>query len=151
VLFFPFQQESLYNKGEAAGPSRLFFYMPNQNIHIVLLLFAATGIAACVTEVEPAADIPAVGYRRDIAPIISANCGVPACHDGSGEEASLLGYDNLIRNGGVKAGDARGSTLYEVIRLYAGEKAMPPTPYQALTDEQIGRIYVWILQDAKNN
>lgn len=116
-----------------------------------ILLLATLGFAACVTEVEPTADIPAVGYQRDIAPIISANCAVPACHDGSGEEASLIGYDNLIKHGGVRPGDAHGSELYEVVRLYIGEKAMPPAPYLPLTDEQIGLIYVWILQGAKDN
>ncbi len=116
-----------------------------------ILLLATLGFAACVTEVEPTADIPPVGYQRDIAPLISANCAVPACHDGSGEEESLIGYDNLMKHGGVRPGDAHGSELYEVVRLYIGERAMPPAPYPPLSDEQIGLIYIWILQGAKNN
>jgi hypothetical protein len=117
----------------------------------ILLLFSTLGVAACVTEVEPTADIPAVGYQRDIAPLISANCAVPDCHDGSGEEDALNSYDQLIKHAGVRPGDAHGSALYQVIRLYTGERAMPPAPYPALTDEQIGLIYVWILQGAKDN
>ncbi|TNE49104.1 MAG: hypothetical protein EP344_18405 [Bacteroidetes bacterium] len=108
--------------------------------------------SACTTQVDPTADLPVISYQTDISPIISANCALDSgCHGGNSEEILLLTYDELINNCGVAAGKPHQSDLYKVIRLYTGEKAMPPKPNAPLTDEQIGMIYLWILQGAQDN
>ena len=110
-------------------------------------------LASCTTEpVDPTADLPVISYQTDISPIISANCALASgCHGGNSEEFLLLSYDDVIKHCEVTPGKPHDSELYRVIRLFGGEKAMPPKPNVPLTDEQIGTIYLWILQGAKNN
>lgn len=71
------------------------------------------------------------------------------CHDGNGQ-FSLIGYDNVIANGSVKAYNAHDSKFYEVLKA-GGENAMPPASSPSLTSKQIQQIFVWIEQGALNN
>ncbi len=115
-----------------------------------MMLLLALG--ACTQQVDPSADIPVLSYQTDISPIISANCALTSgCHSGDGELFPMLTYDDVINRCGVQPGKPHSSKLYDVIRLYSGESAMPPPPSAPLTDEQIATIYVWILQGAKDN
>jgi len=116
---------------------------------LIALLF--TGLAvACTTVMEPTADIPTVSYKNDIAPIIASNCAQSGCHGAERtEQFNLLSYAELAKL--TVPDKPRQSSLYEVIRLYSGEKAMPPKPAEPLSDAQIGQIYIWILQGATNN
>ncbi len=107
-------------------------------------------VSSCTTTVQPDAAIPTVSYQQDIAPIIAANCAQSGCHGAERTESfNLLSYAALSRL--VVPDKPHSSQLYEVIRLYSGEKAMPPSPNEPLTDTQIGQIYVWILQGATEN
>ncbi|MCC6459047.1 MAG: hypothetical protein IT260_01170 [Saprospiraceae bacterium] len=122
--------------------------------HVILLplLVVIVALSSCsVQQVDPTADIPTLSFQKDISPIVSANCALSGCHDGTGEEPALLSFDDVMSYGEVTPGKPHDSKLYEVIRLYSGEEAMPPAPNQPLTDQQIGAIYVWILQGAHNN
>lgn len=123
------------------------------SVKLIPLLAGLAFLSSCITQqVDPTADLPNISYQTDISPIISANCAYSGCHDGGGNELfSLATYDELIRHSGVKAGKPHDSRLYDVIRQYTGESAMPPSPNEPLSDEQIATIYVWILQGAKNN
>ena len=47
-------------------------------------------------------------------------------------------------------GDYKNSKIYEVLVKPGGEEAMPPSPYNRLSDEQITTIALWIEQGAKN-
>ena len=106
--------------------------------------------SSCTTTVQPDVAIPTVSYQHDIAPIIAANCAQSGCHGSERtEKFNLLSYTALSRL--VTPNQPHNSELYEVIRLYSGEKAMPPSPNEPLTDSQIGQIYVWILQGATEN
>ncbi len=121
-------------------------------LRFLIPLCLITVLAACTVEpVDPSADIPTQSFQADIFPIISANCSLAGCHGANDEEFPLLNYDDVINYCEVEPGKPHNSELYEVIRLLSGEEAMPPKPNQALTDKQIGAIYVWILQGAKNN
>jgi hypothetical protein len=120
---------------------------------LIKLLWALPllGLSFCTTKVDPTADIPVVSFNTDVLPVLSANCALSGCHNGgNGELGSLLSYNDVISYGHVKAGDAHGSNLYKVCNLYVGN-VMPPKPSDPLSDEQIGLIYVWILQGAKDN
>lgn len=110
-------------------------------------------MSSCITQqVDPTADLPTISYQTDISPIISSNCASVGCHVGGsgGELFPLTTYDEVVRYCGVKAGKPHDSQLYNIIRLYTGG-AMPPSPNDPLSDEQIASIYVWILQGANNN
>ena len=115
----------------------------------LLFLIPALALVRCTQQVDPSADIPTVSYSQEISPIISSNCALSGCHDGNSHEFALLSYSDLMHY--VTPADAHGSQLYEVIRLYSGERAMPPSPNTPLTDQQIASIYVWILQGALDN
>ncbi len=107
-------------------------------------------LPACTTTIEPADNLPVVSFQSDISPILAANCALAdGCHGSSGGEFPLVTYDQVSRY--VNAGDPYNSKLYESIRAYAGEGAMPPKPNSPLSDQQIGQIYVWILQGATDN
>ena len=122
-----------------------------RRISFLCLTFLVLGASACVQQVDPSADIPVVSFKSDIAPMMSANCASTGCHTGGGRLFSLQTYDEVIKNGDVQPGKPHSSALYNVVRKYTGESAMPPKPNERLTDEQIGLIYVWILQGAKDN
>ncbi len=99
-------------------------------------------------------NVPEVKFSTTVQGILSANCNFSGCHgDGGGgneeETFSLVGYDDVIENGKVKAGDAHSSDLYKVISGHG--KKMPPDPRSPLSDDDVKRIFVWIEQGAKNN
>lgn len=123
-----------------------------RSVRLLLTVSLLTGMTACtVQQVDPTADIPIISYQSDISLIMSTQCAVSGCHDGSsGELGSLLTYDDVMRYGGVEPGKPHNSRLYNTIRRYVGN-VMPPAPNQPLSDEQIAAIYVWILQGAHNN
>ena len=92
---------------------------------------------------------PEVSFKHDVQSIVAGNCAISGCHTSSqGEQFSLIKYEEITSI--VKKGNARDSRLYQSI---TGKSAnlMPPAPQALLTNEQIGLIYVWIEQGAKNN
>jgi hypothetical protein len=119
-----------------------------------ILLFGLIGmttIIACTQEVQPIAELPPISFNQKVMPIIAAGCTASGCHGNERtEEFTLLSYEDVIKHGDVKAADARGSKLYRVITTPTGG-VMPPSPNEPLSEEQVGLIYLWILQGAKNN
>ena len=93
--------------------------------------------------------LPEVKFS-EVQGILSGSCGSSNCHGDNAEEFSLIGYDNVINNGDVKAGKADDSKLFEVITA-SGDDIMPPSPRSPLSDDNIKKIYIWIEQGAKNN
>ena len=117
-------------------------------LSLVLLLSGLLSSCTTIT-VEPDTPVPTVSYKNDIAPIIAANCAQSGCHGTDRpEKFSLLSYSELSQL--VTSNKPHSSRLYNVIRLYEGG-AMPPKPYESLSDAQITQIYVWILQGATDN
>jgi uncharacterized membrane protein len=89
-----------------------------------------------------------VYYIYDIQPILTANCAMSGCHDATtrADGVDLSSYTRTMSTGGVRAGNAGGSDLYdEIVR-----GKMPPRGYPALTQAQKDIIAKWINQGAKN-
>ena len=97
-------------------------------------------------------DTPVIKFSDDIQPIIVGNCTASGCHGNYNPQQFLLAtYDDVIKNGDVKAKNAHGSKLYQLIISTNEEKKMPRKPNPDLTEKQIELIYLWIMQGAKNN
>lgn len=93
--------------------------------------------------------VPEISFSQKILPIIASNCSYAGCHDDGGHHLfSLVSYDDVIKNGDVKAGNPHSSKLYNVITNH-GEKLMPPDA--PLSSQDIESVYIWIAQGAKNN
>ena len=93
-----------------------------------------------------------ISFDSDIKPIVAGNCTQSGCHNALGDSKfSLVTYNDVILNGDIKEGDARGSKFYQVISNHSGEILMPPSPLPSLTSDQIKLVYIWIEQGAKNN
>ena len=118
-----------------------------------LLNLLLIGIVFYSCEHEPdIKNAPQISYASDVNPIISGNCSQQGCHGVLNPGAFLLvGYDNLIKNGKVVAGNPSGSEIFEAITSANEDDVMPRSPYSRLNDQQISTIYLWILQGAKNN
>jgi uncharacterized membrane protein len=114
----------------------------------VLLLFSVLFWFGCKHDTNLDA-LPEIKFS-EIQGILSGSCGSSNCHGDNAQEFSLIGYDNVINNGDVKAGKADDSKLYEVITA-SGNNIMPPSPRSPLSDDNIKKIYIWIEQGAKNN
>lgn len=116
-----------------------------------LCIFFFFCLPACKDEpVIP--DAPVVKFSNDILPLMDGNCGPSGCHGNYNPQQFLLtNYENIMANGEVKAKDAKGSKLYQVIVSNIEETKMPRKPYPDLSEKQIELVYLWIMQGAKNN
>ena len=92
-----------------------------------------------------------VYFVNDVMPIIASNCAMSGCHDAvtRADGVDLTSYAKIMQY--VRAGNASGSELYEVIVETDPDKRMPPPPRSPLTAAQIAKIQKWINQGAKNN
>lgn len=117
-------------------------------VRLVILLSVFTGLLSCRHDSD-LTNVPVVHFGSEIQAILSGNCTMSGCHDGQGE-FSLVGYDNVMANGSIKAFNAHESKLYRSI-TGKEEEVMPPTSNPSLTNKQIQQIYVWIEQGALNN
>lgn len=120
---------------------------------VFLLSILAAFFSSCTTEPD-LTDTPDISFSNDVQRILSANCNFEGCHGGSGGngdgEFRLDSYNAVM--GYIKAGNARGSKLYQVItRRGLVEERMPPEGFDHVPDEDVKRIYLWIEQGAKNN
>lgn len=89
-----------------------------------------------------------VCFERDVLPIFQSNCTQSGCHN---TQDRTKGFDYSTYEGISKAvipGDYRNSKTYQVLILTSGGEAMPPQPYNRLTDAQITTIASWIEEGA---
>ena len=122
--------------------------MKTKNLVACSLLMLVAIFSACRHEPDLSA-VPEISYSQKIQPIIASNCSYSGCHDDGGRHVfSLVSYDDVIKNGDVKAGNPHSSKLYNVITNH-GEKLMPPDA--PLSSQDIESVYIWIAQGAKNN
>jgi len=119
-------------------------------LSIFIIFSLLISINSCTTNPD-LTGVPEVSFKNDVQRILSANCNFEGCHGGQNyEEGSLVGYDNVMSFGEIKAGDAHASKLYRLITGRSGP-IMPPSGYNEVSSSDIKTIYIWIEQGAKNN
>ncbi len=94
-------------------------------------------------------DINPVCFETEIQPLIASNCTQSGCHNAIDKEKGrdYTTYAGILRD--VEAGDFRKSELFEVLlKPQNDEEAMPPKPYNSLTEDQILLVARWIEQGA---
>lgn len=98
-----------------------------------------------VQPVEP------VCFESEVLPIFQANCTQSGCHNAFDKEKGydLSSYNGIVEDG-IEPGDYRKSKMYQVLVKLGGEEAMPPKPYERLSDDQITTIALWIEEGANN-
>lgn len=90
-------------------------------------------------------------FVNDILPLITSNCAMSGCHDGSGysdDARALTSYSGIMSY--VRANNASSSRLYTSLFGY-GENKMPRPPVPPLSASQDSMIMKWINQGALNN
>lgn len=96
-------------------------------------------------------DEDTVYFTNTILPLLNSSCAISNCHDAITQEDGVRLYDYAGIMQQVTPGSLGNSDLYEVITENDPDDIMPPSPYSALSSEQIGLIATWIQQGAKNN
>ena len=120
--------------------------MNNTRISIISIVLLLTALISCENEneeelfgVNPCSPESAT-YSKTIEPIISANCAVPNCHDGSNQ--SIPDW-TILEN--VQAQAA-------LIKERTGNRTMPPSSSGLiLLKEEIDDIACWVDNGAQNN
>jgi mono/diheme cytochrome c family protein len=126
-----------------------------KNRVLTVILWCIAGMAAVFSwsqcTHEYIENINPVCFESDVLPIFQSNCTQSGCHNSSDRESGydLSNYNGITREG-IEAGNYRKSEMYKVLVQYTGESAMPPKPYQRLSDAQIATIALWIEQGAEN-
>lgn len=116
---------------------------------IILISLLSISVNSCKNDID-LSSAPTISFKDDIQAIISGNCAMNGCHGTDKDsEFSLTSYNAVMKEGGVKAGNARGSRFYQTLLVNFGEKKMPPKG--PLTDLQIKKVFIWIEQGALNN
>ncbi len=87
-----------------------------------------------------------INFKREVLPIISANCAFSGCHDANSASGGVIldTYENIMKE--VIPFKPSKSKLYEYIT--STENVMPPAPYDMLSETQINLIQEWINQGA---
>lgn len=96
-------------------------------------------------------DPDTVYFTNTILPLLNSSCAISNCHDQITHEDGVRLYDYSHIMQQVTPGNPNNSDLYDVITDNDPDNIMPPSPYSALTSDQISLIRTWILQGAKNN
>ncbi len=121
-------------------------------IRVLLVLIASSTaiLYSCKHEVVVPTS-PVMSYKSDIQAIFIANCTQSGCHvSGNGHDDKvfpLSTYDEVMEHDRIIPGDANNSQTYTAITT----GKMPKAPYAAMPDQQVLKLYLWIMQGAKNN
>ena len=92
-----------------------------------------------------------VYFVNDILPLVTSNCSMSGCHDGSGhsdDARALTSYSTIMSY--VNTSNPTSSKLYTVL-FSKDDNKMPPPPATQLTKTQDSILLVWIKQGALNN
>jgi hypothetical protein len=120
-------------------------------LSVLILAFLVSFLASCRHESVLSEDAPTVCFEDQVLPIIRSNCAISGCHDaGSGEGPTLTNFENISQY--VEPGKPTKSELFKVITATSlFVEFMPPSTREALPQNQIDLINIWILQGAQNN
>ncbi|HRG59084.1 MAG TPA: hypothetical protein PK323_09015 [Bacteroidia bacterium] len=108
------------------------------------------GFTSCKHD-YPVPETPAISFKEHVQPIITGNCTAAECHPATGGEFPLVSYNDVIVNGEIKEGKGSDVELIKVIKSTDDDERMPQPPFDALTNDQIKIIELWVEQGAKNN
>jgi hypothetical protein len=91
-------------------------------------------------------------FENDVLPIITSNCAYSGCHNAASAKEGIIldNYNNVIKTGKIKSGNASGSKFYQVMVDKDPKDIMPPPPANAISTPQLKIIADWINQGAKN-
>ena len=127
--------------------------MSYQKAIYFLILFAAAvtfSMTSCKHEVVIPTS-PVISYSTDVQPILVGNCTQSGCHISSNSHQNkafaLSTYKEIMSNNRIVPSNANGSQIYTAITSFK----MPKSPYPSLNDQQVLKIYLWIMQGAQNN
>ena len=111
---------------------------------------------AAPTAASPAPVDGALSFKRDIAPILVANCF--GCHTGTGRGITLgkldmTTFDKLMAGGkrgkDIVGGDADSSTLVRMIKGEETPKMPPNNGQRGFAEEAADKIATWVQQGAR--
>lgn len=112
------------------------------------ILVAGLLLFSCKSEfIQPAP----VCFESEVLPIFQSNCTQSGCHNSIDKEKGLdlSNYAGIVDDG-IEPGDYKNSKIYEALVKSGGDEAMPPLPYERLTEAQITTIAIWIEEGAQN-
>ena len=114
--------------------------------------FAVIMLAGC------SAGPAAVSFKSDVKPLIDKYCNECHAKGGAGDEASGFvteNYDTVMKGTKfgpvVVAGDPLSSSLYRLVAGKVDPSIRMPHGKEALSQEEISKIELWIEQGAKHN
>jgi uncharacterized membrane protein len=80
-----------------------------------------------------------VSFSDTIKPIIESNCAVPGCHANGGQQPTFETYEQIAANA-------------DIIKIRTSNGTMPPASSgNSLTQEEIDKIFCWVVAGAPNN
>jgi len=91
----------------------------------------------CEAEISGVKIMTSVSFSNDIKTIIATNCAVSGCHNGS-QSPNLTEDANILQNASR-------------IKARTGNRSMPPTGREDLTDQEIQTIACWVDGGALDN
>jgi mono/diheme cytochrome c family protein len=112
--------------------------------------------ATATPKAEAAPVEGAMSFKRDIAPILVANC--LGCHSGNGQgvrrsKLDMSTFDKLMAGGGrgkdIVGGDPDGSMLVLMVKGAETPKMPPNNGQRGFADEAADKIEAWVKQGAK--
>ncbi len=98
----------------------------------------------------------ALSFKRDIAPILVANCA--GCHTGTGPgvargKLDMTTFDKLMAGGkrgkDIAPGDPDSSRLVQMIKGEETPKMPPPNGQRGISDEAVAKIEAWVKAGAR--
>lgn len=99
--------------------------------------------------ITPLEDAPIISFKKDIQPVLVANCAQSGCHGPSSEiNPKLITYEEVAAQ--TQPGKASKSNLYQTLTATSGD-VMKVHKDHRLSDSKIKQIYLWITQGSTNN
>jgi hypothetical protein len=120
-----------------------------------VLSFVIGGVIySCKHEPEPIPLPPVepVCFQEEVLPIFRSNCAMSGCHSAQSAQDGIIldNYFNILSSGVVPF-NPNESEVYEVLLEQDPDDRMPLAPAPPLSSAQIGIIYAWIAQGARND
>jgi hypothetical protein len=124
-------------------------------IYLFLTLAAVLIMSISCRNTPIIPESPEISFQSDVLPVLAGNCEMSGCHvntqGGERHARPFNSYDQVMSNGGIVPFDAHQSDLYNMVTNAPGSDLMPPSQYPRLSQQQLLKIYLWIMQGAKDN